>query len=471
MFGKIKRLKESGSMNKIEMYKVLANGQTITVDDNTPIDVKEIIKERTKQNVELLVLSCEVLAATKEVSDKTEYLQSNSEDINQAIGDVANDMIQQGELVFSIKRALEDIEQNVADQDETTSEALEISKISENAVNESIKAKVELDKRIGDISISVEDLINISTGLDNKSSNITNMINTVTTIANQTNLLALNASIEASRAGEHGKGFAVVAEEVRKLAEESRKASEEIIQATSELKEEISKSLAKINEVKISSEEGIKAVEVTNKALELIAESGDSVQNVFIKINDGNNTIASGVKKITNDMEPLAEISEKTAAFSQQVSASSQEMLDTIISTNKFVEKMINTNDKLQGKISNKVIINKEMLSIGDKLNEYDIKYGIRQENIDDLLRKFNIDFIAVSDGTGKLIMASDEKDLGFNPCTTFEGDMDVLEGKSLTHITPLLSTQNTATFMKFVTMAREKTKGIIQFGFDIKRF
>lgn len=471
MLNMIKKMNKTGTRDRFEIYKELAIGNTIIVDNNTPSDIKEIIEEQTRQNRELLVVSCEVLVVTKEVSDKTKFLQLNSEDINQAIGDVAKDMSKQGELVFTIKENLDNIYKNMTEQEETTSEALKISKISENAVNESIKAKGELDKRIGDISESVEALITISIDLDKKSSNITNMVNTVTTIANQTNLLALNASIEAARAGEHGRGFAVVADEIRKLAEQARKASEEIIQVTTELKEELSKSLGKINEVKANSEEGIKALEVTNKGLELIFESGNNVKDVFVMLMEGNNTIASGVKGIKADIEPLAEIAEKTAAFSEEVSASSQEMLDTIISTNESVEKMIATNDKLQGKISSKSIINEVMLSIGDKLNEYDGQLGISQHNIDDLLKKFNIDFISVSDETGKLVIVSDEKDLGFNPCTTFEGDMDVLKGKYSRHITPLLSTQNTNSFMKFVTIPRQKIKGIIQFGFDIKRF
>lgn len=471
MFNKIRKINLIDNGKKLEMYKKLAKGDIIITDANTPAEIMEILEEQTKQNRELLVVSCEVLVAAKEVSDKTELLQLNSESINQAIGDVAKDMYKQGELVFSTKETLKGIYKNVTEQEKTTFEAVEISKTSEQAVSESIKAKGELEKRIGDINVSVEDLITISAELDQKSSNITNMVSAVTTIANQTNLLALNASIEAARAGEHGKGFAVVAEEVRKLAEQARRASEEIIQVTNDLKEELSKSLGKINEVKVNSEGGIKAVEVTNKALELIVESGNNVQNVFIKLMDGNNIIASGVREVTKDIEPLAEIAEKTAAFSKEISSSSQEMLDTIISTNQSVVKMIATNDKLQKKISYKSIIDEEMFSIGDKLNEYDVQFGIKQDSIDDLLRKFNIDFISVSDETGRLIVASDEKDLGFNPCITFEEDMDVLNGKSSRHVTPLLSTQNTSTFMKFVTIPRQKTKGIVQFGIDIKRF
>lgn len=47
-------------------------------------------------------------------------------------------------------------------------------------------------------------------------------------VAASSNLLGLNAAIEAARAGEHGRGFAVVAEEIRKMADHSSSAVKDI---------------------------------------------------------------------------------------------------------------------------------------------------------------------------------------------------------------------------------------------------
>ncbi|WP_432667386.1 methyl-accepting chemotaxis protein [Wukongibacter baidiensis] len=67
------------------------------------------------------------------------------------------------------------------------------------------------------------------------------IIQSVNNIALQTKILGLNASIEASRAGEHGKGFAVVANEVQKLSQYTGDFASEISTILSKLSDEVKK--------------------------------------------------------------------------------------------------------------------------------------------------------------------------------------------------------------------------------------
>ena len=57
---------------------------------------------------------------------------------------------------------------------------------------------------------------------------IVEKVKVINDITSHTDLLAINASVEASRAGDHGTGFGVVAAEIRKLSELCHRASTEI---------------------------------------------------------------------------------------------------------------------------------------------------------------------------------------------------------------------------------------------------
>ncbi|MBQ7585567.1 MAG: cache domain-containing protein [Desulfovibrionaceae bacterium] len=137
---------------------------------------------------------------------------------------------------------------------------------------------------------------------------ITQIMGVITDIADQTNLLALNAAIEAARAGEAGRGFAVVADEVRKLAEKTMASTGDVSKVISAIQTSTQLSVDKMGEA-------LGAVEQTT---ELAHQSGEALQ------------------QIVGHVEASADQVRAIATASEQQSAASKEITDSISKVNEM---------------------------------------------------------------------------------------------------------------------------------------
>jgi methyl-accepting chemotaxis protein PixJ len=163
--------------------------------------------------------------------------------------------------------------------------------------------------------------------LGESSQKISKVVNLISSFAAQTNLLALNASIEAARAGEEGRGFAVVAEEVRSLARQSAAATGEIENLVASIQSQTS-------EVVTAMEAGTEQVVIGTKLVDETRASLDRIAAISLKIGALVESIAQAALlqsessvQVTQSIDRVADISQKTSMRADNVQASFQDLL------------------------------------------------------------------------------------------------------------------------------------------------
>ncbi len=206
------------------------------------------------------------------------------------------------------------IEELVASIERVKERALSADELADNAKKTAEKGGVTVSKSI--------DAMNLIRGSARK---IGEIIAVISEIADQTNLLALNAAIEAARAGEHGMGFAVVADEVRKLAERANEAAGEISNLIAESTHRVEEGSELSNETGRSLREIIDGVNATAAKISDIAKAA---------VEQANNA-----KEISLAVGDIADVTEQSAAGSEQMAASSQELGQQAAHLQETVEK------------------------------------------------------------------------------------------------------------------------------------
>lgn len=149
--------------------------------------------------------------------------------------------------------------------------------------------------------------------ISKESNKISNIINIIDEIAFKTNILAINASIEASRVGEHGKGFAVVANEVRELAINCQEAANNVTSL-------INNTLSKVSYGKNIANE-------TAEALEIIIAKTSDVSDYIADIASSSKSQEEYLENLNTEISIVHNVTESNTMISQENQATAEELL------------------------------------------------------------------------------------------------------------------------------------------------
>jgi len=278
--------------------------------------------------------SHDMSATSEELSANVEEFSSMTQSINDLIKNINVGIQETSAVAEEISVSIEAVDNNI---DTLTGKAVEGSnnatKAKERTNNMQNKAKSSLEeieklfleKRQGIVQ-AIEDGKVVE--------NIKIMADTISGISEQTNMLALNAAIEAARAGEQGKGFSIVAEEVRKLAEQSSTAVDDI-------KSTVAKVQNAFGNLSENSNEVLKFIqERVNPKFEEMVEIGKENYKDAEFVSKLSEEISAMSQGIAETMDKISKSVEGMASTAQKSSEETEEIVSNIDDTTKGIEEI-----------------------------------------------------------------------------------------------------------------------------------
>ncbi len=293
--------------------------------------------------------------------------------INEGSGNVASNLESAYRSIQDISVKIRQMNDNIANQAEHAIDcghlsgelSHDISFLTEQmqettaTVTKIVSAKEDGEEKMGVLvkktGQSLESNRNIEqtiTGLSQQIANINQIVDDIKTIAKQTQLLSLNASIEASRAGEHGLGFAVVAGEVNKLADQAAHSAAEIAAIIATIEQKSAESVQSAASVlKIAREQSDVVAEVNL----IFSNITGLIEQMHVYLENANRSVTTvdrNKAEMADNIRSVAETGEENRRSAHEVSAYVESQVDIMKSIQKLSGETSTTATSLSSTLS-----------------------------------------------------------------------------------------------------------------------
>ena len=265
-----------------------------------------------------------------QVSGAVKNTQATTGQLAEASNAQTAEIIGASESITNISKSMLNVSAKAADSAEVARKSVSIAHKGGETVRQTIAGMETIREQIQETSKRIK-------RLGESSQEIGDIVNLITEISDQTNILALNAAIQASMAGEAGRGFAVVADEVQRLAERTGDATKQIEGLVKTIQADTNEATVSMEQSTTNVVKGAKLTENAGGALDRIEQVSMNLAQRILEISDATKLQADESVKITQTMDTIQQITQKTSSESIQASQSIGELTKMVGAMQKSV--------------------------------------------------------------------------------------------------------------------------------------